>query len=122
MVGKPGHEGVRRVSAWPVFVALGLAISEVGVVFGIASVAVGGLLLFAGSVTGIVHEAGYVESPWPLLGGLAAVLVVAGTGLALVGGGRVELRGWSIAAAGVLLLVAAGFGRLSRGPRPRSST
>jgi hypothetical protein len=108
------EEGVRRVSAWPVFVALGLAISEVGIVFGVAPLAVAGLLLFAGSVAGIVHEAGYVESPWPLLAGLAAVLVVVGTALALLTEGRVELRGWSIAAAGALLLVAAGLGRLGR--------
>lgn len=108
------YEGVRRVSAWPVFVALGLAISEVGIVFGIAPVAVGGLSLFAGSVAGIVHEAGYVESPWPLLAGIAAALAVVGTGLGLAFGGRVELRGWSITAAGALLLVAAGLGRLNR--------
>lgn len=107
-------EGVRRMSAWPVFVALGLAVSEVGIVLGIAPIAVGGLMLFFGSIAGIVHEAGYVESPWPLLAGLSAGLVVAGTGLALASTGRVELRGWSIAAAGALLLAAAGMGYLSK--------
>ena len=108
------EEGVRRVSAWPVFVALGLAISEVGIVLGIAPIAVGGLLLLGGSVVGIVHEAGYVDSPWPLLAGLAVGLIVIGTALALLTVGRVELRGWSIAAAGALLLAAAGLGRFSR--------
>ena len=108
------EEGVRRVSAWPIFVALGLAVSEVGIVLGVAPLAVAGLMLFVGSVVGILQEAGYVETPWPLMAVFASALVVLGTGLALLTGGRVELRGWSIAAAGVLLLVAAVAGYLTR--------
>lgn len=115
MAEQSGFEAeVRRVSAWPVFVALGLAISEVGFVLGIAPIAVGGLLLLGGSVAGIVHEAGYVESPWPLLAVLSVGLVVVGTAMGLLTVGRVELRGWSIAAAGALLLVTAGLGHISR--------
>ena len=52
-----------KASPWPLFVALGLAVGEVGVFMGLYPVAVGGLLLFVGSVAGIVQEAGYSERP-----------------------------------------------------------
>lgn len=68
----------RRASPWPLFVALGLAVSEVGVLFGLAPIAVGGLLLFGGSVAGIIQEAGYVERPWPLLAGIGVALLAGG--------------------------------------------
>jgi len=68
----------RKASPWPLFVALGLAISEVGVVLNLLPLSVGGLLLLVGSVSGIVREAGYVERPWGLLGALGALLVVLG--------------------------------------------
>jgi hypothetical protein len=69
-----------RASPWPLFVALGLALSEVGVFVGIFPVAVFGLLLFAGSVAGILTEAEYVKSPWPTVAGLGTLLtLVAGT-------------------------------------------
>ncbi|WP_435195313.1 DUF7541 family protein [Natronomonas sp. EA1] len=71
----------KRASAWPIFVALGLAISEVGVFMGLYPVAVLGLLLFAGSVAGIVHEAGYVETPWKLLTGMGGLFVLIGLGV-----------------------------------------
>lgn len=55
-------------SPWPVFVALGVASAEVGVLFGIVPVAVGGVLLFGGACAGIAREAGLAEGPWrPLL-------------------------------------------------------
>jgi len=66
------------MSPWPLFVALGLAISEVGVVLNLLPLSVGGLLLLVGSVSGIVTEAGYVDRPWGLLGGLGALLVALG--------------------------------------------
>lgn len=72
-----------RASPWPVFVALGLALSEVGIVMALFPLAVGGLLLFAGSVTGILQESGYVESPWPLLSGFGVILLALGGGLML---------------------------------------
>jgi hypothetical protein len=82
MDGQPDvSEGYRRASPWPLFVALGLALSEVGVVLNVVALSVGGLLLFVGSVAGIVHEAGYVDRPWGLLGGLGVVLVVLGCAL-----------------------------------------
>lgn len=68
-------DGRSKMSPWPLFVALGLAISEVGVVLNLLPLSVGGLLLLVGSVSGIVTEAGYVDRPWGLLGGLGAALV-----------------------------------------------
>lgn len=46
------------------FVALGVASAEVGVLFGIVPVAVGGVLLFGGAAAGIAREAGLAEGPW----------------------------------------------------------
>lgn len=51
-------------SPWPLFVALGIAAAEVGVLFGVVPVAVGGVLLFGGSCAGIAREAGLAEGPW----------------------------------------------------------
>ena len=56
-------EGYRMASPWPVFVALGIPISELGILFDLFPVTVGGLLLFCGSVAGMAREAGYVRSP-----------------------------------------------------------
>jgi hypothetical protein len=68
-----------KTSPFPIFIALGLALSEVGVFLGIVPLAVGGLLLFSGSVAGILSEAGYVATPWGTL------LVIGGILLALSG-------------------------------------
>jgi hypothetical protein len=72
------EDGPTRVSAWPLVVALGLTVSEVGVFMGIYPLAVGGLVLFVASVAGITHEAGYTRRPWRLAGALGVVLVAAG--------------------------------------------
>ncbi|WP_255150415.1 DUF7541 family protein [Halorarius halobius] len=113
----------RKASPWPLFVALGLAVGEVGVVMALYPVAVAGLLLFVGSVAGIVSEAGYAERPWRLLAGLGAVLVVFGlwvvstqlsAGTAWLAAAStadsIVLRGFSIAAAGVIAVAAGGAG------------
>jgi len=43
----PGlSEQYRKASPWPLFIALGVPISEIGLVFDVLPVAVGGLLLF----------------------------------------------------------------------------
>lgn len=76
--GSDVSDGRRKMSPWPLFVALGLAISEVGVVLNLLPLSVGGLLLLVGSVSGIVTEAGYVDRPWGLLGGLGTLLVALG--------------------------------------------
>lgn len=107
----------RKASPWPLFVALGLAVSEVGVVLGLAPVSVGGLLLFGGSIAGILQESGYVERPWPSLAAVGALLVVGG---ALVIGSQVTpatlvadvtapnsitFRGLAITGSGLILAV-----------------
>ena len=76
---QPGvSDEVRLSSPWPIFVALGLALSEVGIVLNLIPISVGGLLLFVGSIAGIVQDAGYVDRPWNLLSALGALLVVLG--------------------------------------------
>lgn len=107
---------LQKTSAWPVFVAVGLAVSEVGVFLdGLYPLAVAGLLLFVGSIAGIVSEAGYVDRPWRLLGGLGAVLVVVGllvvysqVGTAFLSAfsttDSVVFRGFAIGGAGVVAI------------------
>lgn len=52
-----------RTSPWPLLVAVGLALGEFGVFFGGVFVPVGvaGIVLFAGSITGLLVESGYVD-------------------------------------------------------------
>ena len=113
---EPGlSDQYRKASPWPLFVALGLAVSEVGVVLGLAPVAVGGLLLFGGSVAGILQEAGYVERPWPLLAAIGLLLAVGGVLLiatqvdpsaileAIQSPNGVTYRGLIVAGTGVIL-------------------
>ena len=122
---EPAVSSADKASPWPLFVALGLAVGEVGVFMGLYPVAVAGLLLFVGSVAGIVTEAGYTERPWRLLGGLGVVLVVLGLWVvstqitagsvdawiaAVATDDTIVLRGFSIAAAGVVTLAASGAG------------
>lgn len=55
-----------RASPWPIPLVLGLVTAELGIVFGgpWLPVAVFGLLLFGGSVAGILRESSYVEAIW----------------------------------------------------------
>ncbi|WP_247008466.1 DUF7541 family protein [Halorientalis litorea] len=118
----------RRASPWPVFVAVGLALSEVGIIVGIFAIAVGGLLLFAGSVAGILNESGYTAGLWwPLVGfGIALSAIGGGLVVSEVGfafdvmaaavaspgtAGTLVPRALAIALAGAILLVAGGTGR-----------
>lgn len=107
-------------SPWPVFVAVGLAVAELGVFVGIFPLAVFGLLLFGGSVAGILTESGYTARPWPTMLALGAVLAVAGAGIVLwqvplatisidqFGTDGVLSRALAIAVAGLGLAVAGG--------------
>jgi hypothetical protein len=98
----PSYTGA---SPWPLFVALGLALSEVGVVLGLRPVSVAGLLLFVGTVTGILTESGYVSRPAWAAGGQGIALVSIGVVLILQNQTGTTVRGQSIVIAGVLSLV-----------------
>ncbi len=107
-----------RASPWPLFVALGLTLSEVGVFINIFPVAVFGLLLFGGSVAGILTESGYVDRPSPTLVALGALLGVVGVAvvlwqvplaevsLAVFGENGILSRALAVIAAGVIMAVA----------------
>ncbi|WP_439025954.1 DUF7541 family protein [Haloarchaeobius sp. DT45] len=111
-----------KASAWPMLIAVGLAVSEVGVLFGSLPISVFGLLMFCGSVAGIFAETGYVDHPWTVMAGFAVLLVVVGAYLFVDFGGtvggaeligvdnRIAYRGVSIAMAGIVTLVAAVVG------------
>lgn len=113
----------RKASPWPLFVAVGLAVAEVGIFMeGLYPVAVGGLLLFVGSVAGIVNEAGYVDRPWKLLGGLGVVLVAAGCLVlysqvgpnllsAFASENTIVVRGYAILGAGIIAVFGGFAGR-----------
>jgi len=133
MEEKPGlSDQYRMASPWPVFVALGLTVSEVGIVVGVFSVAVGGLLLFGGSVAGILKESGYVERLWASLAtfglallGIGAALFVWQVDLASVAVldviarpgayGLIVPRALAIAVAGLILTVGGGIVRVVGG-------
>jgi len=130
MTEEPGlSDQYRMASPWPLFVALGVTLSEVGIIIGIFAIAVGGLLLLGGSVAGILKESGYVDQLWGTLLGFGVVLLAAGGALfvsqvgfdaatipAVVtdpgGFGQVVPRALAIAVAGILLLAAGGIGRV----------
>lgn len=83
----------RRSSPYPILVALGLAVGEVGVLFGLVPVAVGGVLLFGGAAAGVARESGVAGSTWRAL---AAVGATIGTASLLVWGLRADA--WAPAA------------------------
>lgn len=94
----------RTASPWPVFVALGIVISELGILFGLFPLAVGGLLLFGGSVVGILQESGYVESTLRASAVLSVLLFVVGGVLAFTSVDLVT-RGYAVLVAAGLILV-----------------
>lgn len=119
----PGlSEGFRMASAWPPFVALGLPIAEIGILFGLVPIAVGGLLLFCGSIAGMASEAGYASSAWRALA-VVSVFVAAG-GVALLYANSLtdldlSLRAYSMLGAAALMLLAGIGGELfAVGPEP----
>ncbi len=105
----------RKASPWPVFIALGLVLSELGLVFNVLPLTVGGLLLFSGSIAGILQEAGYVAQLWGALAVMAGLLFAFGGGV-LYGNTLVEvdltLRGYGLLTSGGLLLAAVIAGKL----------
>ena len=112
----PGlSEQYRKASPWPLFIALGVPISELGLVFNIFPVAVGGLLLFCGCIAGILQEAGYIAKPWTALSVMAGLLFLAGAGV-LYGDTQVgvdlTLRAYALITSGAILLAAVVAGKL----------
>lgn len=130
MEEQPGlSDQYRTASPWPVFVALGLALSEIGVFIGLFPVAVFGLILFGGSIAGILTESGYVERPWPTLLGVGVVLALLSVGLAVayvpaaefvvsnVGEGPVFTRLVAVAVAGAVMVAMGGVGSVMEGTK-----
>ena len=108
----------RMASPWPMFVALGLPISEIGILFDVFPIAVGGLLLFCGSIAGMLGESGYAATPWRALAAMGGIFLLVGAlfvlpeldpfaGIDLFGGMNLLTRGYAIVAAAVLMLAGA---------------
>jgi F0F1-type ATP synthase assembly protein I len=109
MDDQPGLSDQYRMSSpWPLIVVLGLVFSELGLFFNVFAVAVGGLLLFVGSIVGIVLESGYAEQPWNLLAGLGIVLVILGVVVTVT-----QLDGFSVGA--LVTIVSQPSGIVARG-------
>ena len=114
-----------KTSPWPPFVAIGFAISEVGVLLNLRPVSVGGLLLLVGSITGMVTESRF-RSRSTLAAGLQGIgLVGIGAALIILNQTGTTIRGQSIVIAGVLVLFGTllwrGF-RRTRTEKPKSTT
>jgi hypothetical protein len=108
---QPGlSDEYRKASPWPVFVAFGLAIFEVGIVWPLFPVAVGGLLLFVGSVVGILRESGYIANPWKGLVTASVLCLAVGGAIAATTSGSVYLRGMAVLVGGVIALLGGVFG------------
>ncbi|MFB6089820.1 MAG: cox cluster protein [Halobellus sp.] len=119
MSADPGlTEQYRMASPWPLFIALGIPIAELGILFGLFPLAVGGLLLFGGSVAGMTTETGYARTPWRALVGVAVPLAALGVAFVFT---PIDLpnRGTAIVAAAVILVAAGAAGALfSRDQEP----
>ncbi|MGB9963692.1 DUF7541 family protein [Halobacterium hubeiense] len=94
-----------RASPWPIPLVLGLVISEIGILFdGILPVAVGGLVLLAGSVVGILRESGFASTlyrPAFAVGALFAAL-----GGTLYVATSATARGLALGGTGVVVVAA----------------
>jgi uncharacterized membrane protein len=101
----------RMASPWPIFVALGIPVSEIGILFDLFPVAVGGLILFSGSVAGMTKESGYAETPWGPLAVLGVVFLALGAAFVFTGL-NLQTRGYAIVTAAVILLLAGAAGHL----------
>ncbi len=105
----------RKASPWPLFIALSVPISELGLVFDIFPLAVGGLLLFCGCIAGVLQEAGYIPQPWGALSVMAGLLFAAG-GAVLYANPQVSvdltLRAYALITSSGILLAAVIAGKL----------
>jgi len=112
----PGlSEQYRKASPWPLFIALGVPISEIGLVFNVFPVAVGGLLLFCGCIAGMLQESGYIDVPWTALGVMALILFAFGAAVLYLNprvGVDLTLRAYAMIASGGILVSAVVAGKL----------
>lgn len=94
-----------EASPWPILVAFGITLSEIGILFGIHLLSIGGLLLFVGTVAGIFRESGYMVRPERAVGIQGVALI--GIGLALIAANHIgsTVRGQSLAIAGMISLL-----------------
>ena len=90
---------------WHAFVPLGLVTAEIGVLFDLTPIAVGGLVLFARSIAGVLVEMRFARGPVYLLTGIGLLYALAGSGLVYAFGGstgafELGFRGIALAVAG----------------------
>lgn len=86
---------------WPLALAFGLAVAELGIFLGFAAVAAPGVVCFGVSLAGAVDEAGYGRSrPFLLVVVSAAVAVLGVVAVAAA----LPIRGYSMLIGAVLLL------------------
>ncbi|KZN24224.1 hypothetical protein A4G99_07255 [Haladaptatus sp. R4] len=112
---QPGlSDQYRKSSPWPLFVAFGLAMFEAGIVMAniLFPVAVGGMLIFVGSIVGILRESEYINNPWKGLIAASGVSLVVGGAIWLTTGGSIQLRGTAILIGGAILLLGGVAGAL----------
>lgn len=105
----------RKASPWPVFIALGVPLSELGLVFDVFPLAVGGLLLFCGCLAGMLQEAGYVEVPWSALAVMAVLSFAVGGAILYLDprvGVDMTLRAYAVLASGLIMAAAVVAGKL----------
>lgn len=94
-----------RASPWPIPVVIGLVVAELGILFdGLLPVAVGGMLLLAVSVVGILRESGFATTLWKPT--LVVAVVFAAIGATLYVGTTADARG--AAMVGTAIVVTAG--------------
>ncbi|RLM94712.1 cox cluster protein [Halobellus sp. Atlit-38R] len=104
MDAEPGlSEQYRMASPWPLFIALGVPIAELGILFGLFPLSVGGLLLFGGSVAGMATESSYARTPWRAMVVVAIPLAALGLGFIYTSINLPD-RGFAIIAAAVILV------------------
>lgn len=107
MAQEPGlSDQYPRASPWPIPVVLGIVVSELGLLFdGLLPVAVGGLLLLAGSIVGILYESEFAATLWKSALGVGCVFGALGGGVYVWT--TADQRGLALAGTAVVVLGAA---------------
>lgn len=100
-------ETYAKSSPWPLLIAIGIALSELGVLLGLRPVSVGGLLLLVGTITGLLRESNYVTGLHWSLGVMGGLLIASGIGLIMSEQMGTTVRGESVLIAGSISLLGA---------------